>query len=210
MGILGWLTVNTDGTCQLVGRWMTSSDVCPRCHLNSESLTHCLFFCPNALGIWHFLGLATFTGSSSQEFLEWIRIQCQRNPHLLAAAVWWIWRDRNNDVFNLADPWPASKSLLLKSIVMGVFWLMATLLAIWHGLVLAWENGCRQVICETDSIEAFSLINSGHASHASDHFDLLSKIIDVLYCWWSVCVTLIQRSANNVADYLAKYAAHAT
>ncbi|MED6138753.1 hypothetical protein PIB30_077457 [Stylosanthes scabra] len=86
--------------------------------------------------------------------------------------------------------------------------LRCELLDIWHELVLAWENGCRQVICETDSIEAFSLINNGHASPASDHFDLVSKIIDVLHRRWFVCVTLIQRSANNVANHLVKYAAH--
>ncbi|MED6200508.1 hypothetical protein PIB30_085808 [Stylosanthes scabra] len=35
--------------------------------------------------------------------------------------------------------------------------LKAELFAIWRGLLLAWDNGYREVICETDSLDAFLL-----------------------------------------------------
>ncbi|MED6174635.1 hypothetical protein PIB30_070940, partial [Stylosanthes scabra] len=37
--------------------------------------------------------------------------------------------------------------------------LRCELLAILHGLTLAWDRGCRYVICETDCLDAFLVIN---------------------------------------------------
>ncbi|MED6213778.1 hypothetical protein PIB30_096649 [Stylosanthes scabra] len=78
--------------------------------------------------------------------------------------------------------------------------------AIWKGLILAWDKGFRQVICETDSLDAFNLVHC-ELSYVMEHRDLVSKIKDVELLPWSMRITLIQRSANNAADYLAKQAA---
>ncbi|MED6108015.1 hypothetical protein PIB30_019606 [Stylosanthes scabra] len=32
---------------------------------------------------------------------------------LFSAALWWIWRDRNNNYFNEEDPWSKQKVLML-------------------------------------------------------------------------------------------------
>ncbi|MED6139509.1 hypothetical protein PIB30_084482, partial [Stylosanthes scabra] len=81
------------------------------------------------------------------------------------------------------------------------------LLAIWHGLTLAWNQGSRSVICETDCLEALNLIHLTDISPTVDHYDLLSDIKALSNRDWTIHVTLIQRSANNAADLLAKCAA---
>ncbi|MED6132276.1 hypothetical protein PIB30_017543, partial [Stylosanthes scabra] len=45
-------------------------------------------------------------------------------------------------------------------------------------LILTWEKGFKNVICETGSLDAFSLIGGGLA-FIVEHRDLLSKIRDV-------------------------------
>ncbi|KAL4337969.1 hypothetical protein AHAS_Ahas12G0163300 [Arachis hypogaea] len=46
---------------------------------------------------------------SSLDFVSWIRSKLNKNEFLFAAAFWWIWRDRNNDIFHQDDPWSKEK-----------------------------------------------------------------------------------------------------
>ena len=38
--------------------------------------------------------------------------------------------------------------------------LQGELFAIWRGFLLAWDSGQRDIICETDCVEAFTIVNN--------------------------------------------------
>ncbi|MED6105976.1 hypothetical protein PIB30_000765 [Stylosanthes scabra] len=78
--------------------------------------------------------------------------------------------------------------------------LRAELFAIWRGLILTWDCGCRDVMCEIDSLDAFL------AAQPAADADLIEKIHEVLARKWNAQVVLIQRTANIAADFLAKHA----
>ncbi|MED6195833.1 hypothetical protein PIB30_041623 [Stylosanthes scabra] len=84
--------------------------------------------------------------------------------------------------------------------------LRAELFGIWMGLILAWDCGCRDVVCEMDSLEAFLVaLSQANLCHAADA-DLISKIHEVPHLNWNAQVILIQRNANTAVDFLAKHA----
>ncbi|XP_020991268.2 uncharacterized protein LOC107473021 [Arachis duranensis] len=85
--------------------------------------------------------------------------------------------------------------------------LFAELYAIWRGLLLAWESGFREVICETDCLEALFLVNQRMLSKDIPEWDLAKHIQEVMNWNWRVSILLIQRTANSVADCMAKAAA---
>ncbi|MED6171855.1 hypothetical protein PIB30_044717 [Stylosanthes scabra] len=61
-----------------------------------------------------------------------------------------------------------------------------------------------QVICETDSLEAYLISQSSNMVMNQDIRDLQSKVIDILHWDWTAQIQLIQREANSVADSMAK------
>ncbi|MED6180961.1 hypothetical protein PIB30_014940 [Stylosanthes scabra] len=89
------------------------------------------------------------------------------------------------------------------------------LFAIWRGLTLAWECGCKNVICETDCVNAFSLLTKKyiHMSWSDirnmirDHNDLVAKIDDVLHWDWTAIFSLIEPRANTAAGLMAEKSA---
>ncbi|MED6144650.1 hypothetical protein PIB30_017750 [Stylosanthes scabra] len=85
--------------------------------------------------------------------------------------------------------------------------LRCELFAVWRDLLLTWENGHREVICETDNIDVFRFAQWPCRAVGANSMDLISKIQDILSRNWTVHVNLIQRSANQVADFMAKEAA---
>ncbi|XP_057747767.1 uncharacterized protein LOC130966964 [Arachis stenosperma] len=85
--------------------------------------------------------------------------------------------------------------------------LFAELYVIWRGLLLAWESGFREVICETDCLEALFLVNQKMLGKDIPEWDLAKYIQEVMNWNWRVSVLLIQRTANSVADCMAKAAA---
>ncbi|XP_015957787.1 uncharacterized protein LOC107481944 [Arachis duranensis] len=193
---------------------------------------------------------------------------------LFFSTIWWIWRSRNHDTFNIDDSWSASKVVsLIRSSVrefhtifamhqslsppsLCLHWipppvhsvklncdaswfapsgyagfgciirnpdgcwlkgctgkvevcsvLFAELYAIWRGLLLAWESRFREVICETDCLEALFLVNQRMLSKDIPEWDLAKHIQEVMNWNWRVSVLLIQKTANSVADCMAKAAA---
>ncbi|MED6224168.1 hypothetical protein PIB30_081298 [Stylosanthes scabra] len=111
-------------------------------------------------------------------------------------SLWWIWRDRNNSVFNIHDQWSSHKVKALRcasitelqtlnnmhpsSLPSSIFsdWIppshgrvkincdasingyyqragFGCVIRDESGLLLAWEYGFRDVICETDCLDAF-------------------------------------------------------
>ncbi|MED6179423.1 hypothetical protein PIB30_000535 [Stylosanthes scabra] len=84
--------------------------------------------------------------------------------------------------------------------------LQAELFAIWRGFLLVWDMWYRHVLCETDCHKAFVLLNADYSTARNDITDFISRIRELLKRFWRVEVSLIQRTANDVAGALAKYA----
>ncbi|MED6164063.1 hypothetical protein PIB30_086146 [Stylosanthes scabra] len=83
---------------------------------------------------------------------------------------------------------------------------LGELFAIWRGLILAWDMGFRDVCCETDCHEAFILLKNDTFAVNNNVTELTRRIYDLMKRSWRVELALIQRTANHVADALAKYA----
>ena len=255
-------------------RGISTSDFCQRCYLALEDINHCFRTCQKARQIWISLNLGMTAEDSSLDFVSWIRSNLNKNEFLFAAAFWWIWRDRNNDIFHQDDPWSKEKIVHLvkhaardfsnvvinqKHIIpsslkynwepppmnvckvncdasvfeneqlagfgciirdsMGIWIkgcsasiplssvLCCELHAIWRGLVMAWDCECKEVICETDNLDAFLLVSRGTTSMIRNDSDLLDKIKEMLQRNWTATLVLIQRTANRAADLMAKTAA---
>ncbi|XP_057719616.1 uncharacterized protein LOC130934040 [Arachis stenosperma] len=81
--------------------------------------------------------------------------------------------------------------------------LQGELFAIWRGFFLAWDSGQRDIICETDCVEAFTIVNN--LQDCSGFIDpLVLKIQDIMSWKWHL--RLILRDANTVADIMTKTA----
>lgn len=81
------------------------------------------------------------------------------------------------------------------------------LLAIYHGLDMAWKAGYKFVICESDSLSALSLINDGVSPFHP--FAPLIEEIHMLRCMQRTlsCFKHILREGNEFADWMAKIGA---
>ncbi|MED6122012.1 hypothetical protein PIB30_035746 [Stylosanthes scabra] len=152
---------------------------------------------------------------------------------LFVVALWWIWCDRNNNVFCPMDPWRVGKVLALcrssardysffydlqqssLECCLRFAWnppplnvikinCDGSLMAHGHlagfGPCLAWEYGFRQVICETNSLDAYKLLNF-EAFFVMEHTDLDSKIKNMELWPWSFCIKLIQQMAKSAAVF---------
>ncbi|KAL4293782.1 hypothetical protein AHAS_Ahas18G0162500 [Arachis hypogaea] len=239
----------------------------------TEDINHCFRTCQKARQIWISLNLGMTAEDSSLKFVSWIRSNLNKNEFLFAAAFWWIWMDRNNDIFHQDDPWSKEKIVHLvkhaardfsnvvinqKHIIpsslkynwepppmnvckvncdasvfeneqlagfgciirdsMGIWIkgcsasiplssvLCCELHAIWRGLVMAWDCECKEVICETDNLDAFLLVSRSTTSMIRNDSGLLDKIKEMLQRNWTATLVLIQRTANKAADLMAKTA----
>ncbi|XP_015970565.1 uncharacterized protein LOC107494049 [Arachis duranensis] len=88
-------------------------DICPRCNEASETAEHCLRFCTKAQLIWKRLEVEMSRRNAFLEFRAWIRVNLRATKAIFAAGFWWIWRDRNNDIFNPNDSWSMKKVIML-------------------------------------------------------------------------------------------------
>ena len=237
-----WLSLhNAIPTAEFrLGRGLALSSTCHRCQNGSESILHCLRECPSAKEVWNLLGLY----SDNSNLHDWLYRGARSGYFFLSfSTIWWIWRSRNHDLFNIDDSWSASKVVsLIRSSVrefhtifamhqslsppsLCLHWvpppvysvklncdaswfppsgyagfgciirnpdgcwlkgctgkvevcsvLFAELYAIWRGLLLAWESGFREVICETDCLEALFLVNQRMLSKDIPEWDLAKHI----------------------------------
>ena len=85
--------------------------------------------------------------------------------------------------------------------------LQVEILAILHGLAFAWRIGTRNLICETDSLEAFRAVTtpSFHPRHSCAA--ILHQVHLMLKRDWTVTFSHVLRSGNTSADYLARHGA---
>ncbi|CAL1403368.1 unnamed protein product [Linum trigynum] len=77
----------------------------------------------------------------------------------------------------------------------------AELTRIVYGLKLAWEEGARKVVLQTDSATAKSLIETVSPNHP--HYTRVAEIQRWLDRPWTVRIDHVYREANYVADHLA-------
>ncbi|MED6157829.1 hypothetical protein PIB30_027087 [Stylosanthes scabra] len=124
---------------------------------------------------------------------DWILHNCKYKEALFCSSVWWIWRDRNNDVFNNLEPWSISKV---------------------KGLCLSLTKDLQNAAHFQHCITHQSLLSHWIPplefqlkAVGANSMDLISKIDDILSRNWTVHFQLIQRTANRVADFMAKEAA---
>lgn len=82
--------------------------------------------------------------------------------------------------------------------------LNAELHAIYHGLRLAWNNGFRKVLCESDSMTALDLISS-KLDKTHPYFPLVDRIKQFKHHSWELSFHHSLREGNFCADWLAKF-----
>ncbi|CAJ2632849.1 unnamed protein product [Trifolium pratense] len=83
------------------------------------------------------------------------------------------------------------------------------LLAIYHGLKVAWDQGYRNIVCYSDSTLSIQLI--GRDVNSWHHYaSILTNIRDLVKRNWSIDFKHTKREANAVADLLAKAGAAGT
>ncbi|KAL4340929.1 hypothetical protein GQ457_08G016820 [Hibiscus cannabinus] len=80
--------------------------------------------------------------------------------------------------------------------------LMAELWAFHDALSMAWSRGFRRVVLETDNLEASKIVTGGSVTLVDN--SLVIAICNLLSYNWEVEVRYIVRSANGVADSLAR------
>jgi ribonuclease HI len=83
----------------------------------------------------------------------------------------------------------------------------AELLALYHGLQLAWELNIRELLCYSDSGTAIKLITEP-VDEWHHYAAILHNIKDILARNWRVKIIHTLREGNACADFLAKFGAH--
>ena len=82
--------------------------------------------------------------------------------------------------------------------------LHAELKAVWFGLQLAWDRGCRYLVCHSDSTTAIHLVlQDVPPSHK--YSSIVRKIEDLLRAPWEVILEHTYREGNACADWLPKH-----
>lgn len=81
---------------------------------------------------------------------------------------------------------------------------LTEVMALRDGLRVAWEQGCRRLICESDCLELVrNLANVDWVSMHS-HGGILREIRDMMGWSWKIDISWIAIEGNMVADWLAK------
>ncbi|KAL4286841.1 hypothetical protein AHAS_Ahas19G0126500 [Arachis hypogaea] len=107
------LLETADPNCFRSSRNLTITDICPRCNEAPETAEHCLRFCIKVQPIWKRLEVGVSIRDAFLEFRAWLRVNLRATEAIFAAGLWWIWRYRNNDIFNPKDSWSMEKVLML-------------------------------------------------------------------------------------------------
>ncbi|MED6132209.1 hypothetical protein PIB30_017061 [Stylosanthes scabra] len=175
--------------------------------------------------------VAGSVSASSLDVNTWIRNGIRGNEFEFCSTIWWIWRNRNNTIFNTADLWSPLKVKFLyvsltKELNILYNWQPAStptsLLVDWvlpHGVV-------NKINCDASMVDDKFISGFGCVIHDSkrnwvkeclaaqpcfnpDHnadSDLIVKIHDMLFWNWNAEIVLVQCAANVTAGWLAKRA----
>lgn len=82
--------------------------------------------------------------------------------------------------------------------------LLVELMAINHGLSLAWGMGFKKVECKTDSLDDVSLLKADVPNNFHMHAFHIKQIFDWLKKPWEVSINHVFREANSATDFLAR------
>ena len=110
-----------------------------------------------------------------------------------ASGVWKHGFSRNLGVFEITKPG-----------LWGTFVMMAELRGILTGLQIAWKEGFRNVIMESDSSASVKMIEDG-CKENSDFYDLIKEIQSLQDFPWKVDIVHVGEKANKEADWMADH-----
>ncbi|KAF1868868.1 hypothetical protein Lal_00048147 [Lupinus albus] len=79
-----------------------------------------------------------------------------------------------------------------------------------HGLNLAWDLAFKEIILESDCLEAVQIIPDGVRICLDNILLHVSNIRTWLTRNWKVEVKFVVREANRVADFMAKLESHSS
>ena len=82
---------------------------------------------------------------------------------------------------------------------------MAELWGLYQGLCMAWQQGCRWISVEVDSLCVTQLV-SNPVAHTYKYAPLLQAIKDHIKQGRHITVRHVYREANHAANFLANYA----
>ncbi|MED6125283.1 hypothetical protein PIB30_067117 [Stylosanthes scabra] len=192
-----------------------------------------------AWDIWSSIDDSFLKSCQHLDVESWFKYCIRKDEYVFCSTLWWIWRDRNNIIFNPLDKWTPAKvrslcitySKELKSVQqLQPAILPTSLIRDWnppHGS--RFKINCDASVNENSQLAGFGCvirdslekwIKSCNGAlplgsvlrselfaiwRAADK-DLLLKIQEVTQWSWKVEFILIQRTANNAVDYLAKQA----
>ena len=83
------------------------------------------------------------------------------------------------------------------------FRLLAEIRAMLHGLKLAWDEGLRQVVIESDSLEVVNMVQN-HVGNLDQVSACIGDILKIQEQDQSTQIRHIHKEANKAADMLAK------
>ncbi|MED6223323.1 hypothetical protein PIB30_072899 [Stylosanthes scabra] len=121
----------------------------------------------------------------------WLLYGTRLDEYTFCATIWWIWRDRNNSIFNQDDEW---SSLKVKSLALS---LTKELKLFYH--------------MQPASVPLFLLVDWTPPLGSTVKINCDASVYNVSHVTGFGCVirdelVLIQRTANVAADFLAKSA----
>ncbi|CAN1180886.1 Putative ribonuclease H protein At1g65750 [Linum perenne] len=178
-------------------RHMTEDESCPRCRAAAETILHTLRDCPFASNIWNLLGY-NIADPLRQQITpnNWIKLILTHEKSLeLGIVIWFLWKARNDWVFNDTNDSASSLVVRIRNWTMTVMNASAQQEIIGaknHERIrtdVAWEPGeAGWVVLNTDG----SVIPGNSMAAAG------GLIRD-----WEVTITHVYREGNVAADFLA-------
>ncbi|KAE8732068.1 hypothetical protein F3Y22_tig00002237pilonHSYRG00161 [Hibiscus syriacus] len=201
-----WLSLRdsllTNAICH--SRHLTDDPSCPVCGVHEGSALQVLRDCQNTKTLWTSIIMkCTVKNFFELPLQDWLlanlRAACLFQGtniawnKLFLSLVWQIWKRRNAFIFK---GWVALNS--------DVVFSSSSSLGSAGGLIRDdagnWE---REIQCQIDSSDVFSMISSSNARSSSSA--LIQAIASLQDRAWFVNFKLIHREANSVADCLAKF-----
>nr|KYP57876.1 Putative ribonuclease H protein At1g65750 family [Cajanus cajan] len=197
--------------------------LCQCCHQTVEDAFHIFFGCDVTVSLWQsvFPRLVLPQWSTINWFL-WLKANIdevarqERHVTCLQASQGQV--TVHVDGSALGSPGPAGYGGLCRDNfgrwLMGFYGdagvgdnLKAELLAILHGMKLAWRANFRNILCVSDSLLAVNLV-LGPLDVLHKYAPIIAHIKELLQQSWSVCVCHSFREGNQSADFLSKLGPH--
>ncbi|GAU35482.1 hypothetical protein TSUD_384370 [Trifolium subterraneum] len=171
-----------------------------RCNIQAETTLHCLRDCDFVQAIWKSLDFDS----------DVCEMECSGGTGMIL----------NVDVSSIGNPGVSGFGGLIRNAdgawVHGFFGnlgvtniLHAELMAIYKGLLLAWDLNVKDLWCYSDSKMAIKLITKP-VDELHHYAAILNNIKELLNRDWRVLILHTFREGNAYADYLAKHGANNT